>query len=539
MAEMLPVLTVVFVAASAALLIFQRYGHPAIPAYLAAGVALSTVVDESQVLNLAFLGIAFLVFVFGMRLDADRVYRLVQGHFSTTLLQVGVVGSGAFLIAWLWRFTLLESVLLGVAASLSSSLVATEILARNMGSEHIHGRLSEAINLVQDLLAIVVFIGIGLFTAGPGRAVPALGWIAAIFIAAGIIRQALPYITHVIGNSREIMLLTALTVLSTFILAADRAGISIVVGSFAAGAALSKFPYNIEMLETMTSLKDFFAAIFFVSLGAAVTFPSITGLLIAAALFFATVFLKPAVTVMSIEYHGYDSRTAYLTALHLDQTSEFALILTIQLFLAGSIGADVFHGIVLAAAVTMVTSSYTSRHGDRIYEFLDAEGLIDPIGDIIDHDVDPAIEDHCIIAGFHVQGKQLAAFLEERGVPFVVIDNDPDRIIEARGEGYQYVFADVNGDSAWNTAQADDADLVISTIPFPSVSERLLSLDIDADIILRSEDQERAADFAEECLYVINSDILATQRIISHIRNCLESDEYREQLREESMEELS
>ncbi|MFB6294526.1 MAG: NAD-binding protein, partial [Candidatus Nanohaloarchaea archaeon] len=229
----------------------------------------------------------------------------------------------------------------------------------------------------------------------------------------------------------------------------------------------------------------------------------------------------------------------YLTALQLDQTSEFTLILTIQLFLAGAIGADVFHGIVLAAAATMVTSSYTSRHGDWIYDFLDAKGLIDPIGGIIDHEVDPAVEDHSIIAGFDVQGKQLAEFLEQEERRFVVIDNDPDRIIEARGEGYQYVFGDVMADTVWETAQVDDADLIISTIPFPSVSDRILSLEADADIILRSEEQAVAADLADECLYVINSDVLATQRIIGHIQNCLESDEYREQLREESMEELS
>jgi CPA2 family monovalent cation:H+ antiporter-2 len=198
------------------------------------------------------------------------------------------------------------------------------------------------------------------------------------------------------------------------------------------------------------------------------------------------------------------------------------------MFLAGTIGSDVFHGIVFAAAVSMVTSSYTSRHADEIYEYVEEKGWIDPVGETIDHDVDSAISGHCIIAGFDVQGKRIAEFLEEEGIPFVVMDNDPDKIIEARSRGYQYVFGSVMGDEVWPEARLDEAALVISTIPFPSVSRRILELNTGADVILRSEDREEAASLIEECLYVINSDVLGAERMAAHVRNSLASEEYRE-----------
>lgn len=538
MVEIVETLTLVFLSASLMMLVFHRYNHPTIPAYILAGVLISPLVDETAVLDLAFLGIAFLVFVFGMRLDKDRVYRLVGGHFTTAFLQVALVGSVTFLIAWLWGLKPVDSVVLAMAASLSSSMVATEILSEEGSGNYIHLRISEAVNLVQDLIAIVAFIAIGLWMLPQGQLGSFSLWLGVILVAAVLTREALPVITRVAGGSREIMMLVAVTLLTAFVFAADQAGLTVVVGSFAAGVAVSKFPYNLEMLETTRSLRDFFSAILFVSLGAAVSVPGLRGILVAGGLLFVILLFKPAVTVMSVEYHGYDSRTAYLTAFHLNQISEFSLILAIQLFLAGALDPEIFHAIVLVAAVSMLISSYTSRYGDRIYDFLEEKELIDPVGRFVEEDIDEDLEDHCILVGFGVQGKMIAAFLEENDIPFVIVENDPAKIISARENGYMYVFGDAMEDAVWKTARVEAADLVITTPPLDKISEKAISLDTDASVIVREEDRDKARSLAEQCLFVINSDILTSRRILDHLEKSLESDEYRETLREESMEEM-
>ncbi len=539
MAEMITNLTIIFIAASAMLLIFHRYKHPAIPAYLAAGILVGDVVGETFVLGLAQLGIAFLVFVFGMKLNIDRVYRLVSGHFTATVLQVGVVGGGAFAIATIWGYGVIDSALLAVTASLSSSLIGMELMEREEDITLIHNRLSEAINLVQDLLGILAFVLVAAYPFSTASLGWSLGMAMALFGMALVVREALPWMVEHSDGSREIMMLFGLSTLAGFIVFAEWSGFSLVVGSFAAGLAASKFPYNLEMIDTVGSLKDFFSAILFVSLGVLITFPTAEVLLLAAALIFVTMLLKPAVTVLSLEGHGYDSRTAYLTAINIDQISEFALIMAIQASIAGTISQPVFDAIVLAATVTMLLTSYTDKYAERLYDILAERQHIHIRPNRSEYyNVPDGIRDHTVIAGYDVQGRMIAEYLRERDEPFVVIDNDPERVIEAREEGYPHVFGNVRNERTWERAGYTEARLIISTVPVSSTSRYIVDLETDADIIIRSEDVDVATEFVDECLYVINSDLLATEKLTEHIRGSLENEKYRERLREQSRRDL-
>ncbi len=310
------------------------------------------------------------------------------------------------------------------------------------------------------------------------------------------------------------------------------------MGSFAAGLAVSKFPYNMEVLDTTTGLRDFFSAIFFVALGALVSIPSASGFLIALGLIFASLFLKPAVLILTMRWQQFDSRTSYMAALHMDQMSEFALIIAIQAFVAGSMLPTVFHGIIFAAIVTMVVSSYTSAYADSIYTALSVAGLIDKEWEIKDHSIPDDLSDHIIVCGFDVQGREIVQKLEELDASYVVIENDPAKIIELRQEGRNYVFGDLHIDTVWKRARLDTASLIVSTVPYHSVNDHLLSMECDADIIARASSRREADVLLERCLYVIYPDLLASEKLREHIHGVLNSADYRKRLRQRSRKEL-
>lgn len=541
MAEILSLLTAIFVISSAMIFVMDRLSYSALPAYILSGVVVGFFFkQQEQIIALSQLGIAFLVFIFGLKTEPERIKSVAVESASTTFVQVGVIGAAAYLFAWGLGMNTLNTSYIVVAAALSSSLVGLELAEKEIRIDLLHGRLSESIHLVQDLLAIGAVLVLSITSLTPAAVAASLLDGTLLVAAALIVRSTLfPEIADRVGESTELTMFTGIAVLAAFIGAASIMNISIVVGSFAAGMAVAHFPYNMELLENMGSLKDFFSAIFFVSLGALATFPSIEALYIAGFLVIATSILKPGITVLSLLASGYDRRTSYLTALSLDQVSEFGLIIAIQAFIAGTIHPEVFNAVVLAAAFTMIASSYTSRHEELIYRTISRYSRVDTSRNKIEEWTEVGdLTDHVILIGYDPQGREIADALEKEGQQFVVVENDPEKVLEARKNEENYVFGDVMDRETWKKARVEEAELIVSTVPSYKISEKVLKQE-GPDKILRATDIGEAKELLDQgALYVEVPDIVAAEELIDHIRGVTENVNYREELRRRNLLEI-
>lgn len=527
--EIITTLTVLLVAASAVLLLFNKLDHPAIPAYIIAGLLIGSFIETDSIIELAQLGIAFLIFIFGLKFDPDRLYKEIGTTSNTTLAQILVVGLISYTAAILLGFNSLESTVFAVAGALSSSLVGLQLGADEIQLELLHGRLSESIHMIQDFIGL--FILAVIFASTIENAVYAAGLTVLLLGSALIIRN---YFFDILAESvdyeSELMMLSGLTMLVGFIAVADVLGLPMVIGSFAAGLTAAKFPHNMELLDTLGSIKDFFAAIFFVSLGALVTFPTAQGLTAALVLIAVTNVITPLLTYKILQLQDYDERTALLTGLTLDQVSEIALILAITAFLTELISPSLFQAIIFSSVATMIISSYTKRYEERIYQIIRPEK----------REVTPlTVKNHVIIAGYHIQGKRILEKLEEEGVKVVVIDNDPEKIDELKEEGIEAVYGDVMDQEAWREANYTESKLIISTVPSRKVSKHLLGLEKPQDKIVRASDPWEASEHLENgAMHVIVPDIASSELLIDHIEGILQNENYKEELRRESLLEI-
>ncbi len=253
-----------------------------------------------------------------------------------------------------------------------------------------------------------------------------------------------------------------------------------------------------------------------------------------------TVLLKPFAVITSLVTLGQNKRTAYLTGFSIDQVSEFALIITIQAYLANLIGSAVFQSVIITATVSMMVSSYTAKHGDRVYELLSSYDHIAAFPQEVSEDVSKhELEDHVIVVGHDTQGKRIIETLEDEEVDYLVIDNDPEKITDLEEKGERYVFGDVMEDSTWEKADYREADLIISTVPLEKTSRKILSLDTDTDKILRSENIEEAEELlADGAIYVNVPEVLSSELLLDHIKGLMENIRYREDLRRRNMIEV-
>lgn len=538
--EVIGSLTAIFVLAAVLLLAASRYSLPVIPFYLVAGILAGFVIAEGQLLDLAQWGIAFLVFLFGVEFDTDEVRDLGIDSTLTAAVQLAVTGGAFFLVGLGIGLDALNALYLAVAAALSSSLVSLgESSARPSVAFE---RLRRSIHFVEDLVAIVVVLALSAFVYSAEPAAEQLAIGIGLVVAGVLIRRYLFDRIAALADDTEILMLVGVSFIVGFIALSELAGISIVVGAFAAGIAIPReYPYTVEMLDAIEDLHDFFVPIFFLTLGALIAVPTLETALYTLVLVVGVLVVNPLITALVLLKRGYDPRTATLTALGLDQVSEFSLIIAIGALAAGTIEGALFEAIVLAAVLTMIVSAYTGQYGEEIHRALAARGLFATVQSAEERsDVGEGLADHVIIVGYGTEGREVARACADAGHEYVVIENDPVLTEGLDDEVENYAIGDVMGEAVWEAARAREAKLIVSTVIQEERSARILELDIEADVIVRATDERSARVlFDRGALYVGVPDLLAAEQLVSQVEAMLDADEdRREQLRERSREKI-
>ncbi|WP_254863621.1 cation:proton antiporter [Halovivax gelatinilyticus] len=551
MTDLLTAVAIIFIIAGPFLLVGNRLELPTIPLLIVAGIIAGLFIDVPELLELAQYGIALLVFTFGVRIQFSTVRTVLADSELAALGQVLVVGSLGVGFGMAIGVPAEEALYLGVAGALSSTIVGTALFEREIRRGLVRGRLAESIHLVQDLLAIGFLLVLGAGTLEADPIATQLGYgLTMLVVAALINRHLFDMMGRLASDSDELMIVGVVSMLVLFIGASELAGIPFVVGAFAAGLAVRHDPVEyLGLFNGLQSIRDFFVAIFFVTIGALIALPVVditwaaTGekLLIAAGLVFLTAVVKPAVTIAILLYKGYERRSATLASLSLDQVSEFALIIAIEAFLLGYLTDAYFDAIIFAAAVTMITSSLTQRYDEQLYRFLRDRGLLSEAHGKIDElsDVPADRTDHVVVVGYGRHGRRVVEACESADQPYVVIENDPVRYDEVRMECEAYVFGDAMERYTWTKANVADATVIVSTVDSEPVSMRQLRLDFGGDVILRARDSATALDLLDDgARYVIVSDLLAGRQLVEQLDALLTGEVTPEEFRTRQIDQL-
>ncbi len=543
MTDLLTAVSIIFIVAGPFLLVANRLKLPTVPLLILAGIVAGLFIEEGATLELAQYGIALLVFSFGVSIQFSAVRTVLADSEITALGQILVVGSLGVASGVALGVPIEEAIYFGMAAALSSTIVGTALVQTEIRRNLVRGRLAQSIHFIQDLIALVFLLVLGAGTVAADPIATQLGYgLTLLAVAVLVNRYLFDIIGQFAGDSDELLIVSTVSLLVVFVGTAASVGVSIVVGAFAAGLAVRHEPAEyLGLFNGLSSIRDFFVAIFFVTIGALVAFPTIDKLLLVAVLVFLTAIVKPAVTAAILLYKGYDSRSATLTSLSTDQVSEFALIIAIEALLLGLLTQLVFDAIIFAAALTMITSSISQRYEEQIYRTLAVRGVFPSGHKKVDEwsDVPEGIDDHVVIVGYGRQGRRLVEACEDLGQPYVVIENDPSVRDALVSECSAYVFNDAMEPYTWEKARAEAAAVIVSAVDSEPVSRQLLSFEFDADVILRTSDTTTALELLDEgALYVSVPDVLAGERLVQHIQKLLDGNRTPAELRQERLAEL-
>jgi Kef-type K+ transport system membrane component KefB len=471
--------------------IAKMFKQPLIPAYILTGIiigpVLGLITEKASIALMSELGIALMLFIVGLEMNINRLKNVFLVSTFGGVIRSLTFFSCGFVIAMLIGFFCIEAIYIGIFLAFSSTMVVVKQLTDIRRLDTLHGRIIVGMLLMEDILAIVALSVLANETFSFMAVLLSLLKLGLLFLIAILANKFIfPKIFKFAASNIEILLLLSISTLLIFtslamnigeilshilyflpenILEMLRPELSIVVGAFIAGVMLGNLPYYIEIIGRVNPLKDFFATMFFVSLGMEIVFMKeiIIPLLI---LILFALYIKPLVTLFVCGYFGYKKRPSFLTSISLAQTSEFSLIIAAQGFLIGHISQEVLSIAVITGVFTMAISTYFIKYEDKIYSKTSKKlSWVEKMdGDEDDLEYKTKIKKKVILCGYNRIGYSILKTLKTMRKKIMVIDYNPEIIKGLIRKKISCLYGDISETETLDRLNIKQAEMIICTI---------------------------------------------------------------------------
>ncbi|MCA9478671.1 MAG: cation:proton antiporter, partial [Nanoarchaeota archaeon] len=359
----------------------------------------------------------------------------------------------------------------GVVVMFSSTMVVIKVLSDKKQLDTLHGRIIIGTLLMQDVVAVMllsVLSHVDQFSAA--TLIVSIAKAALVFVVAWLFSKFLfPQLFKFAAKTQELFFLLSISVCFLFSLAFVKVGFSIAIGAFVGGLMLGNLPYNLDIISKIKSLRDFFATLFFVSMGAKLTLNTLQAYTVPfLVMLFATVIFLPFITFLTTMMFGFNRRVAFLTALSLSQISEFALIAVDQGLRLGHVDQGFLSLTIMTALTSIIITSYLVKYEDSFYSFMKPFlKLFDRFSHkkrAYEHD-DVHVPHKVVIVGFDRIGYSVSKTLEKIEDDVLIVDFNPDIIDHLMREKIPCMYGDIGDDEVLDKLFLEQVRIIISTIP--------------------------------------------------------------------------
>ncbi len=476
----IPAALVILAAAVLVVPLFHRVRMSPVVGYVAAGLAIGPhgagwIPEGEAVEGLAHIGVVFLLFSIGLELSLARLREmrlLVLGLGTAQLVATGLVVWGVLRALGVESVAALV-VAAGVAFS-STALVLRLLEERRLLATPV-GRAALAVLLLQDLavvplLAVIPRLGGG---EGIGRALATAlltgGAAVAVILVAG--RVLLTPLLRAVARPRVTELFTAVVLLLALGVGylTERVGLSMALGAFLAGLLIAETEFRHQVQADISPFQGLLLALFFMSVGMSLDVTVLlSNALLIAALAAGLLIVKALVLTLAARAFGLAAGPAAQLGLTLSQGGEFALVLFTLAVAAGVLDARTEGIGVLVVTLTMALTPLLAAGGQAAARRIGARG-----GRAVQGELE--LEGHVLIAGFGRAGQTVAELLDARGVAYVALDMDPERVEKAHLEGRPVYFGDASRPEVLRAVRADAASVAAVTLDDPAAAARTVA----------------------------------------------------------------
>jgi CPA2 family monovalent cation:H+ antiporter-2 len=281
--QILQDLVVIMVVAGAMAMISYRFKQPMVIGYIGAGMIIGphtppfSFILNLDVLNLfAEIGIILLLFVVGMEFPIEKLRKIGRKAFVIAITEaLGTFSAGYFVGQIALNFTFFDSLFLALAISVTSTVIVMRVLEElNMIKEEA-SVLILSVAIIEDiivisLLAILQSVGstgsLSFVDVGVSIGITIAFIAGVLVIGSKTIPKLVDYVNRT--NQYDVLVVVILSVAFGLSFIAYQIGISVAAGAFFAGVLIAESKSHAVSRVLATPIRDMFAALFFVSVGA-------------------------------------------------------------------------------------------------------------------------------------------------------------------------------------------------------------------------------------------------------------------------------
>ena len=349
--------------------------------YIAGGLVIGnlfpTMVTSEAIINFAYFGIVFLLFTLGLETNFNRIFILKKFIIIGGLLQLFLSMFLVFLFSLLFKFSLLESFLIGIALSSSSTTIVAKIIQDRGEESSFIGEIAMGILIFQDIAFIPYLI---IFTSITSKDISAwtiikdtaFGLIKATAIITALFyfgQKIVPKIFSKIARiSRELFDLF-IVVFIFFVV-----GLSIVlkiptlIGAMLAGVLLAQTIEHYHIFSEIRPLRNLLGVIFFVYIGSHIELRLVIPYLPSILLFTVGVIIIKALIILiiflSLKFH---SKTSFNLSMYLFQIDEDAFILMSSAYLTKIITLEKYLFVITSVLITFILTPVFINNKEKFY----------------------------------------------------------------------------------------------------------------------------------------------------------------------------
>ncbi|WP_421774867.1 cation:proton antiporter [Gracilimonas sp.] len=466
-----------------------------IAGFLIAGViigpnALGLVQDQELVDMLAEIGIILLLFTIGIEFSLEKLSRIRNAIFVGGGLQVLLTVAAVVGILFFFGVDWKVGIYTGCLVALSSTAIILGLFSEQGKTDTPVGRLSLAVLIFQDL-AIIAMVLLVPILSGQSDSLTDLFFVlgkAVLLIAVVVLlaRKVVPWILEKVAQTRrqELFLLTVIAICFGTAALTNLAEVSLALGAFLAGLVVSESHYSDHAISEILPLKTIFNAVFFVSVGMLLDLQFvIENPLLLLGVAAGVLLLKFILSSVSLLTLGYPVRVAAATGIVLAQIGEFSFVLERAGRVTGltpggfgEVGSQTF----IAVSVLLMLLTPLFLHISPNIGNLLAKTPLKHIGqkrkEAEKDDSHTDLEDHVIIVGYGPAGRNLARVLRESGIPYIVIEMNPESVNEMHENDIPAIYGDASRTHILEHAQISKAKLCVIAINDPAISPRIIKL---------------------------------------------------------------
>ncbi|MGV8897711.1 MAG: YbaL family putative K(+) efflux transporter [Burkholderiaceae bacterium] len=478
-------------------LIAVRLKLPALVGYLAAGILIGPatpgfVADVALAGQLAEIGVMLLMFGVGLHFSLNDLLDVRRIALPGAIVQIAVATAMGMGIAHLWGWSMGAGLVFGVTLSVASTVVLLRALEDRGILDSINGRIAVGWLVVEDLVTVLVLVLLPALSGWLGGTemeqdahaniwktlAITLGQVAGFVVFMLVVgRKLFPWLLWRVARtgSRELFTLCVIATAvgiaygSTMVF-----GVSFALGAFFAGMVLRESELSHRAATESLPLRDAFSVLFFVSVGMLfdpmVLMESPLQVLAVVAVIILGKSLAAFILVLLLRY---PLNTALTVSASLAQIGEFSFILAALGIALGLLPQEAQSFIVAGAIISIALNPLVFKAVKPLQNWIHAKPALarileragDPLAELPMTVEQDKLTGQVVLVGYGRVGRRIAEELTARGIHYVIVEQNRERVDQLRKRGISAVAGNAAEPSVMIQAHIARAAMLVVATP--------------------------------------------------------------------------